>query len=90
MKEKNKSQAFHVSAATFLAPPSLFNTLPQHQLLGRKNIPADRAAFQVLEELVLHSFEARVVSLPYTHLGQHGTDISEQDDIGQAISRYEC
>jgi hypothetical protein len=30
---------------------------------GRKNIPADRAAFQVLEELVLHSFDARVVGL---------------------------
>ncbi len=28
---------------------------------GRKNIPADRSAFQVLEELVPHSFVARVV-----------------------------
>jgi len=52
---------------------------------GRKNIPADRAAFQVLEELVLHSFDARVVSLLYTRLEQHGIDTLEQDDVDQAI-----
>ena len=52
---------------------------------GRKNIPADRAAFQVLEELVLHSFDARVVGLLYTRLEQDGIDTSEQDNVDQAI-----
>jgi hypothetical protein len=52
---------------------------------GRKNIPADRAAFQVLEELVLHSFDARVVGLLYTRLEQCGIDTSEQDEVDQAI-----
>jgi hypothetical protein len=52
---------------------------------GRKNIPADRAAFQVLEELVLHSFDARVVGLLYTRLEQCGIDTSEQDNVDQAI-----
>ena len=52
---------------------------------GRKNIPADRAAFQVLEELVLHSFDARVVGLLYTCLEQYSINISEQDKVDQAI-----
>ncbi|KAH8589082.1 hypothetical protein B0O99DRAFT_340651 [Bisporella sp. PMI_857] len=52
---------------------------------GRKNIPADRAAFQVLEELVLHSFDARVVGLLYTRLEQRGIDTSEQDEVDKAI-----
>jgi hypothetical protein len=43
---------------------------------GRKNIPADRAAFKVLEELVLHSFGARIVGLLYTRLEQRGVDTS--------------
>ena len=52
---------------------------------GRKNIPADRAAFQVLEELVLHSFDTRVVGLLYTRLEQCGVDTSEQDEVDKAI-----
>jgi hypothetical protein len=52
---------------------------------GRKNIPADRAAFQVLEELVLHSFDARVVGLLYTRLEQRGINTAEQDEVEQAI-----
>ncbi|KAF1809281.1 hypothetical protein P152DRAFT_476626 [Eremomyces bilateralis CBS 781.70] len=52
---------------------------------GRKNIPADRAAFQVLEELVLHSFDARVVGLLYTRLEQCGIDTSDQDEVDKAI-----
>jgi hypothetical protein len=51
---------------------------------GRKNIPADRAAFQVLEELVLHSFDARVFGLFYT-FEQLGIDTSEQENVDQAI-----
>jgi hypothetical protein len=52
---------------------------------GRKNIPADRAAFQVLEELVLHSVDARAAGLLYTRLEQHGIDTSEQDEVDQGI-----
>ncbi|KAF1810006.1 hypothetical protein P152DRAFT_475367 [Eremomyces bilateralis CBS 781.70] len=52
---------------------------------GRKNIPADRAAFQVLEELVLHSFDARVIGLLYTRLEQYGIDTSDQEEVDKAI-----
>jgi hypothetical protein len=52
---------------------------------GRKNIPADRAAFQILEELVLHSFDARVIGLLYTRLEQRGIDTSDQDEVDKAI-----
>jgi hypothetical protein len=48
---------------------------------GCRNIPADRAAFQVLEELVLYSFYARVVGLLYTRLEQCGINTSEQDEV---------
>ncbi|KAH7119247.1 hypothetical protein EDB81DRAFT_815518 [Dactylonectria macrodidyma] len=54
---------------------------------GRKNIPADRAAFQVLEELVLHSFDARVVGLLYIRLEQRGIDTSEQEEVDKAIQK---
>ncbi|KAH7112393.1 hypothetical protein EDB81DRAFT_827897, partial [Dactylonectria macrodidyma] len=54
---------------------------------GRKNIPADRAAFQVLEELVLHSFDARVVGLLYTRLEQRSIDTSEQGEVDRAIQK---
>ncbi|KAF1815499.1 hypothetical protein P152DRAFT_470932 [Eremomyces bilateralis CBS 781.70] len=52
---------------------------------GRKNIPAGRAAFQVLEELVLYNFDARVIGLLYTRLEQCGIDISDQDEVDKAI-----
>ncbi|KAH7308926.1 hypothetical protein B0I35DRAFT_482679 [Stachybotrys elegans] len=54
---------------------------------GRKNIPADRAAFQVLEELALHSFDARVVGLLYTRLEQRSIDTSEQGEVDRAIQK---
>lgn len=57
---------------------------------GRKNIPADRAAFQVLEELVLHSFEARVVGLFYTRLEQRGVDTSEPCEVESAIEQMKA
>ncbi|KJK86218.1 hypothetical protein H633G_09939 [Metarhizium anisopliae BRIP 53284] len=57
---------------------------------GRKNIPADRAAFQVLEELVLHSFEARVVGLLYTRLEQRGVDTSEPCGVESAIEQMKA
>ena len=53
------------------------------KLLGRQTIPADRAAPQVLDQLVLHRFDARVVGLLYTRLQQHGIDTSEQDEVDQ-------
>lgn len=56
---------------------------------GRKRIPSDRAAFQVLEELVLHSFDARVVGLFYTRLEQRGINISDQAEVGAAIQAME-
>jgi hypothetical protein len=46
-------------------PSTLYHNI---NFWGRKNIPSDRAAFQVLEELVLHSFDARVVGLLYTRV----------------------
>jgi len=63
-------------------PSTLYHNI---NFWGRKNIPADRAAFQVLEELVLHSFDARVVALLYTRLEQHGIDTSEQGEVDMAI-----
>lgn len=54
---------------------------------GRKNILADRAAFQVLEELALHSFDARVVGLLYTRLEQRSIDTSEQGEVDKAIQK---
>jgi len=54
------------------------STLYHHiNFWGRKRIPSDRAAFQVLEELVLYSFDVRVVSLFYTRLEQRGIDVSD-------------
>lgn len=36
---------------------------PQINLLERRNIPADRAPFHHMEELILHSFDARIVAV---------------------------
>jgi hypothetical protein len=52
---------------------------------GRKDIPADRAAFHVLEELVLHSFDARVVGLLYLRLEERGTDTSDAEVVDVVI-----
>lgn len=41
-------------------PSSLFNHI---NILKRRNIPIEKAPFQHLEELMLHSFDARVVAL---------------------------
>ena len=63
-------------------PSTLYHNI---NFWGRKNIPADRAAFHVLEELVLHSFDARVVGLLYARLEQRGIDTAEQDEVNNAI-----
>jgi hypothetical protein len=66
------------------------STLYHHiNFWGRKRIPSDRAAFQVLEELVLHSFDARVVGLFYIRLEQRGIDVSDQAEVGAAIQAME-
>lgn len=66
------------------------STLYHHiNFWGRKRIPSDRAAFQVLEELVPHSFDARVVGLFYTRLEQRGIDVSDQVEVGAAIQSME-
>ncbi|RSL42675.1 hypothetical protein CEP51_016454 [Fusarium floridanum] len=65
-------------------PSTLYHNI---NFWGRKNIPSDRAAFQVLEELVLHSFDARIVGLLYTRLEQRGIDTSEQEEVGNAIQK---
>ena len=51
--------------------------------LGQRNISAEKAPFHHLEELVLHSFDARVVALFLTH-------ISSQKDIkkAEAVKEY--
>lgn len=53
----------------------------------RKNVPSDRAAFAVLEELVLHSFDARVVGLLYIELERGGVDTSKIEVVEEAISQ---
>ncbi|KAJ4189476.1 hypothetical protein NW759_016766 [Fusarium solani] len=65
-------------------PSTLYHNI---NFWGRKNIPSDRAAFQVLEELVLHSFDARVVGLLYTRLEQRCIDTSEQEEVDNAIQK---
>ncbi|RSL41974.1 hypothetical protein CEP54_015647 [Fusarium duplospermum] len=65
-------------------PSTLYHNI---NFWGRKNIPADRAAFQVLEELVLHSFDARVVGLLYTRLEQRGIDTSGQEEVDDSIGK---
>lgn len=53
----------------------------------RKNIPGDRAPFAVLEELVLHSFDARVVALFYIELEKEGITTSRTEAVGEVISQ---
>lgn len=46
-----------------------FSTLyPQINHLDRRNIPKESAPFQHMEELILHSFEARILGILYIHI----------------------
>ena len=41
-------------------------------ILGRKHIPSERAPFHLVEELVEHSFNARIIGLLYVYLRRRG------------------
>ena len=61
-----------------------YSTLYTHiNHLGRRNIPVERPPFHHLEELVLHSFDARIVALFLTHIRDR-LDIHEEG----AVERY--
>lgn len=46
-----------------------YSTLYTHMNhLGRRNIPAERAPFHHMEELILHSFDARIIALLHTQI----------------------
>jgi hypothetical protein len=67
------------------------STLYHHMnFWGRKDIPADRAAFHVLEELVLHSFDARVLGIFYTRLEALGIDSSDSKVVDAAIKEMKA
>ncbi len=60
------------------------STLYHINFWGRKNIPADHAAFQVLEELVCHGFDFREVLLKWKKKVElHKLKVLRLDNAGE-------
>lgn len=64
----------HFGGAKYAQQYSTLYTHMNH--LGRRNIPVERAPFHHLEELVLHSFDARIVAIFLTQI-RNTCDIKE-------------
>jgi hypothetical protein len=53
--------------------------------LGRRNIPKESAPFHHMEELVLHSFDARLVAQLYVHI-RDKCDVKKRDEVQAYLS----
>jgi hypothetical protein len=63
-------------------PSTLYHNM---NFWNRKDIPANNAPLHLLEELVLHSFEARIIALLYVQLRKRDIDIENEDAINDYI-----
>jgi hypothetical protein len=48
---------------------------------NRKQIPLAKAPFHLLEELILHSWDSRIIAMVYTHLQQEGVKTQWPDEV---------
>lgn len=71
-------------------PPNQYSTLSAHvNVLHCMNIPPRSAPFHYLEELIIHSFKARIVALFLLHMREHSKgrcDIADTDQISAYIT----
>lgn len=54
---------------------------------NRKQIPLAKAPFHLLEELILHSWDSRIIALVYTQLQQEGVKIQSPDEVSAHLCR---
>jgi hypothetical protein len=65
-----------------------YSTLSSHiQALHRKNIPAGKAPFHHMEELIIHSFKARIIALFLLYIKERTKDRCDVSDMEQ-VSAY--
>ena len=76
-------QRSHMNAAVLDSPSSLFHNM---NFWERKQIPLTKAPFHHLEELVLHSFDARVLGLLYTRLIDGGAAVEHPSHVQTRLS----
>ena len=58
---------------------------PQINHLDRRNIPKESAPFQHMEELILHSFEARILGILYIHIGE-SCNVKSSESVSDYLS----
>jgi len=65
-------QRTHSGSPSCPEPPTLFHNM---NFWNRKQIPLAKAPFHLLEELILHSWDSRIIAIVYMHLQQEGVNV---------------
>jgi hypothetical protein len=55
---------------------------------NRKQIPLAKAPFHLLEELILHSWDSRIMAMVYAQLQQDGVNIQSLDEVNAHFCRF--
>jgi hypothetical protein len=77
-------QRTHSGGADANVPPSLYQNM---NFWERKDIPLSNAPFHHLEELILHSWDSRVLGILYTRLADERIAVQHREDIEQYLSK---
>jgi len=77
-------QRTHSGGPSCPEPPTLFHNM---NFWNRKQIPLAKAPFHLLEELILHSWDSRIIALVYTQLQQEGVKIQSPDEVSAHLCR---
>jgi len=77
-------QRTHSGGVNANEPPSLYHNM---NFWDRKDVPLSNAPFHQLEELILHSWDSRVLGILYTWLAEDGVAIQRHEAVEEHLSR---